>query len=55
MSAALLYRVAHLGNLLRTPISIGSKIKFIDTMGIEWFYHGAENSDQKTKTLDKLF
>ena len=36
MSAALLYRVAHLGNLLRTPISIGSKIKFIDTMGIGW-------------------
>ena len=33
---SLLYRVAHLDNLLRTPISIGSKIKFIDTMGIGW-------------------
>ena len=36
VSTALLYRLAHLGNLLRTPISIGSKIKFIDTMGIGW-------------------
>ena len=27
MSAALLYRIAHLNDLLRTPISIGSKIK----------------------------
>ena len=27
LSTALLYRVAHLGNLLRSPISIGSKIK----------------------------
>ena len=36
LSTALLYRVAHLGNLLRTPISIGSKIKFIATMGIGW-------------------
>ena len=27
-STALLYSVAHLGNLLRSPISIGSKIKF---------------------------
>ena len=36
VSAAMLYRAAHLGNLLRTPISIGSKIKFIDTMGIGW-------------------
>ena len=27
VSTALLYRVAHLGNLLRSPIAIGSKIK----------------------------
>ena len=27
LSTALLYRVAHLGNLLRSPIAIGSKIK----------------------------
>ena len=27
VSTALLYRVVHLGNLLRSPISIGSKIK----------------------------
>ena len=27
VSAALLYRIAHLNNLMRTPISIGSKIK----------------------------
>ena len=27
MSTALLYRVAHLGNVLRSPISIGSKIE----------------------------
>ena len=31
VSGALLYRVAQ----LRNPISIGSKIKFIDSMGIE--------------------
>ena len=36
VSAALLHRGAHLGNLLSTLISIGSKIKFIDTMGIGW-------------------
>ena len=27
VSTALLYRVAHLGNVLRSPISIGSKIE----------------------------
>ena len=36
VSTALLYRLGHFGNLLRTPISIGSKIKFVDTMGIGW-------------------
>ena len=50
VSTALLYSVAHLDNLLRSPISIGSKINNTDPMGAgkEQVHHEGDNKIVKT-------